>query len=110
MRFHVCDYFVIYVVVLVFVFIIALRAMKILFSNTILILIFSVEAYRDDKNCNPCFYGNIIVRATHFCRTCEDPEPLCENCSTQHVRHKISRHHQICEDIKEFPYKDKNTE
>lgn len=71
---------------------------------------FNFQRDRDDINCNPCFYGNIIVRATHFCRTCEDPEPLCENCSTQHVRHKISRHHQICENIKEFPYKDKNTE
>lgn len=69
-----------------------------------------MEAYPKDQHCNPCSYGDIIVRATHFCRTCENPEPLCENCSTQHVRQRKSRHHQICENIKEIPNEDFNTE
>lgn len=59
---------------------------------------------------DPCSYGNIIVRATHFCKTCEDPEPLCESCAAQHGRHKISRHHKICENIGEFPKEHTNTE
>lgn len=71
---------------------------------------FSVDACSIDLNCNPCSYGNIIVRATHFCKTCEDPEPLCESCAAQHGRHKISRHHQICENIGEFPKEHTNTD
>lgn len=57
--------------------------------------------------CNPCFFENIQVKATHFCRTCEDPEPLCKTCAREHVRHKISRNHEISDNIREFPNQNK---
>lgn len=53
--------------------------------------------------CNPCSNDSKEVQATHFCKTCEDPEPLCEMCAKQHTRHKLSKDHKICADIEEYP-------
>ena len=49
--------------------------------------------------CNPCLFGDEQIEATHYCMTCEDPEPLCEACAQQHTRHKASRHHEINDDL-----------
>lgn len=56
--------------------------------------------------CDPCSNEDIHVPATHFCKTCDDPEPLCESCAKHHIRQKICRNHQICENIQEFMQKD----
>lgn len=53
--------------------------------------------------CIPCSNDSKEVQATHFCKTCEDPEPLCEMCANQHNRHKVSKDHEICPDIEEYP-------
>lgn len=42
------------------------------------------------------------TKGTHFCKTCEDPEPLCDNCARQHTRHKLFRDHEICDAIEEI--------
>lgn len=42
------------------------------------------------------------VEATLFCKTCEDPEPLCENCAKHHTLQKITRNHEMCGDILKF--------
>lgn len=52
--------------------------------------------------CESCRFGDLNTKATHFCKTCEDLEPLCENCAQQHVRHKLCRGHEICNGIEEF--------
>lgn len=62
----------------------------------------------EETQCNPCFFENIQVKATHFCRTCEDPEPLCKTCAREHIRHKISRDHEISDNIREFPNQSQN--
>lgn len=53
--------------------------------------------------CEPCFNENKQISATRFCKTCADPEPLCEKCAKQHIRQKISKEHKLCSDIQEFP-------
>lgn len=53
--------------------------------------------------CNPCFIDNRQLSATHFCKTCVDPEPLCETCAKEHIRQQMSRYHEICENIRNFP-------
>lgn len=52
--------------------------------------------------CGPCRFGDLNTKATHFCKTCEDLEPLCEDCAQQHVRHKLCRGHEICDVIEEL--------
>lgn len=53
--------------------------------------------------CFPCSNDSIEVQATHFCKSCEDPEPLCEICAKQHTRHRMAKGHEICAEITEFP-------
>lgn len=52
--------------------------------------------------CDPCLLGNLNTTATHFCKSCEDLEPLCDNCAQQHIRHKLCRDHELCDTIEEF--------
>lgn len=66
------------------------------------------QIWKKPNWCNPCFFENIQVKATHFCRTCEDPEPLCKTCAREHIRHKISRDHEISDNIREFPNQSQN--
>lgn len=53
--------------------------------------------------CARCLYGNLKNKATQFCKTCDSPEPLCNKCAQQHTRQKLSRDHELCEDIKVLP-------
>lgn len=55
--------------------------------------------------CEPCSTENNQVLATFFCKTCDDPEPLCDTCANQHTRQKLSRNHKLCDDLKEFQKK-----
>lgn len=56
--------------------------------------------------CEPCFAEDLQVQATQFCKTCDDPEPLCETCAKHHLRQKISRNHELCGNIREFRFKE----
>lgn len=58
---------------------------------------------QDELFCGPCHYGSQQRTATHFCKTCDVPEPLCLNCAQQHTRQKLSRDHELCDNIKTFP-------
>lgn len=58
---------------------------------------------RDDIFCDPCLNANLKNKATHFCKTCDSPDPLCKDCAQQHTRQKLSRNHELCEDIKMLP-------
>ncbi|XP_078322456.1 uncharacterized protein LOC111105028 isoform X2 [Crassostrea virginica] len=57
------------------------------------------EMHENQIFCEPCLYGDKQIEATYFCKTCADPEPLCENCAQQHTRHKASREHEISNDL-----------
>lgn len=61
------------------------------------------DQHKRERECGPCSFENIHFKATHFCKTCDDPEPLCETCAKQHTRQKICRDHEICKDIRAFP-------
>lgn len=52
--------------------------------------------------CEPCSTADEQVKATHFCRTCDDPEPLCETCSEHHLKQKLSKNHELCADTEQF--------
>lgn len=60
------------------------------------------ERHEKQIFCHPCLCGDKQIKATHFCETCEDPEPLCEVCAQQHTRHKASRNHKIRDDLKQL--------
>lgn len=60
---------------------------------------FSEDSNVKEFTCVPCSFENEQVKATCFCQTCEDPEPLCETCATQHTRQKLTRGHEIVKDI-----------
>lgn len=64
---------------------------------------------QDTLLCDPCLYGSKKNTATHFCTTCDVPEPLCVNCAQQHTRQRISRDHQLCDNINVFPNAQKNS-
>lgn len=52
--------------------------------------------------CEPCSTENNDVVATFFCKTCDDPEPLCNACAKQHTKQKLSKNHELCANLKEF--------
>ena len=52
--------------------------------------------------CDPCLYENVQIAGTKFCKTCQDPEPLCDGCAQQHTRQKSFRHHEISNELKQL--------
>lgn len=58
--------------------------------------------------CEPCSTEDTQVPATHFCKTCDDPEPLCETCAKHHTKQKQSRNHEICRDMREYRINEQN--
>lgn len=58
------------------------------------------KTYQEDIFCVTCLYGNQYNKATHFCKTCNVPEPFCKDCALHHTMEKISRNHELCDDIK----------
>lgn len=58
--------------------------------------------------CEPCSTDDVNCPATHFCKTCDDPEPLCGTCAQHHKKQKQSRNHEICGDIREYQIKEQN--
>lgn len=66
-------------------------------------MIFSLDQKnKEDIFCDHCLYGDIKTKATHYCKTCDVPEALCNNCAKQHTRQKFSRNHELGDDIREF--------
>lgn len=55
--------------------------------------------------CIPCSNNSKEVEATHFCKTCEDSDPLCEMCAKDHTRYKMTKNHKIRAEMTEFPNK-----
>ena len=45
---------------------------------------------------------NIQTIATRFCKSCEEPEPMCEVCASHHSRQKATKDHEICDDMGQF--------
>lgn len=65
---------------------------------------FSVDSQQEVYiECDPCLNDGTKVTATHFCKTCEDPEPLCETCAKQHTRQRAFRDHELSRNIREIP-------
>lgn len=59
------------------------------------------ESYCKYK-CGSCEYENKDKNATGFCLTCEEPEPLCDECSLQHLKQKLTRNHTLCNDLSKY--------
>lgn len=57
--------------------------------------------------CELCSTDEEHVEATHFCKTCDDPDPLCGMCAKHHLKQKLSKNHEMCADIEQFPNKEK---
>ena len=52
--------------------------------------------------CEPCSFENKSKEADRFCKSCQDPEPMCEDCAKEHTRHRITRGHKMCLDLEQF--------
>lgn len=65
-----------------------------------------VTQSKEEIGCIPCSLVNLHVKATQFCKTCKDPELLCGNCAKHRILQKITRNHEMCEDILQFPKPD----
>lgn len=53
--------------------------------------------------CYPSSNDDTKVKATHFCKSCEYPEPLCKTCAKHHTRQKLSNGHKKCTYMAKFP-------
>lgn len=56
----------------------------------------------------PITTDGIYTAANYFCKTCEDPHPVSENCGLHHVKGKLCMNHENCENIKEFQEMERN--
>lgn len=57
---------------------------------------------QEDILCDPCLCEDKKTKAAHYCKTCDVPEPLCNECAKQHTRQKLGRNHELCDDIRDF--------
>lgn len=57
--------------------------------------------------CEHCSKHDEEVEATCFCKTCDDPDPLCITCAKHHLRQTLSKDHEMCTDIEQFPNKER---
>lgn len=63
---------------------------------------FSDSDIMKETLCEPCSTENLRIQATNFCKTCEDPEALCDNCAKQHTKQKYCKNHEMCKDMEKF--------
>lgn len=70
-------------------------------------LTFFSEAKSTQLLCTLCSTVDEHVEATHFCKTCEDPDLLCGTCAKHHQNQTLSKNHEMCADIKQFPNKER---
>lgn len=66
------------------------------------LIYFSAEQKTQKIVCVPCTFKKLRNEATRFCKTCEDPEPMCETCAEHHTLQQISRNHELSADIQEL--------
>lgn len=64
----------------------------------------------NDILCQPCLSGQIQTLAKIFCKTCEDPEPMCDVCGNMHLRMKATKHHELSNDLRQYPFQEKTSE
>lgn len=73
-------------------------------NNLLFSYSYSVDLeHEEDLACEPCLNGDKKVKATDFCKTCEDPEPLCAYCAKQHTRQRAFKEHKLSGHIHQFP-------
>lgn len=71
--------------------------------NFLLTICFSVDSQQEEYTlCEHCIHDNVLVTAINFCKTCEDPEALCEICAKHHTRQKAFKDHELCGIMHEF--------
>lgn len=64
---------------------------------------FGEKAKEDNIICEPCLSDNLKVQATYFCKTCDDPELLCEACAKYHSKNsKLFKEHELSKIIKDL--------
>lgn len=51
---------------------------------------------------NTVFMKKKKIKAAQYCKTCDEPDPLCNDCAKHHIRQKASRNHELCNDIEIF--------
>ena len=54
-------------------------------------------------SCMPCLRDTITAEATKCCKTCKDPEPLCDDCADRHTRMEANKGHEMTDDLQLFP-------
>ena len=52
--------------------------------------------------CKPCFRETITTEATKCCKTCKDPEPLCDHCAQRHNMKEGNKEHEMSDDLLQF--------
>lgn len=57
---------------------------------------FSKNGTVQEMLCEPCITENLKVPASSFCKSCEDPKPLCDICAKHHTKQKLSRNQVLC--------------
>ena len=57
---------------------------------------------RNQISCKPCLRDTITAEATKRCRTCKDPEPLCDVCAKRHTLMEANKGHQMTADLQQF--------
>lgn len=71
-------------------------------------MIFSADQTKqNDIFCEHCLYEDMKIKAAQYCKTCDEPEPLCSDCTKHHIRQKASRNHELCTDIEIFQFHQK---
>ena len=50
-------------------------------------------------SCKPCHRDTITKEAKKCCKTCKDPEPLCEDCAHRHTRMEKNKGHEMTDDL-----------
>lgn len=57
----------------------------------------------EERNlCEPCLTEKLQVIATHFCKTCDEPELLCETCAKYHTKQKSFKDHEMFKGIEDL--------
>lgn len=66
-------------------------------------LCFSSEENKAERvPCSLCHRDTITSEATKWCKTCKDPEPLCDHCAQRHTLMEANEGHQMAVDLQQF--------
>lgn len=78
--------------------------------KAIILNYYHLDFFSVDKStnllCKRCSTVDEPVQATHFCKTCDNPDPWCVKCAKRHLKQKFSKSHEMCADIEQFPNKE----